>query len=130
MLVRRSRCKRRSPDDKIATVTRGGITMNRKIFLSAIAITILGSATILAQGQQQLPPAMSFFVAPNPTGAGNLGGIAGADQICQNAAQASGGLNFNHTWHAYLSQEQRGTTPRWMRAIALVPDPGTTPKLS
>jgi hypothetical protein len=48
--------------------------MNRKIFLSAIAITILGSATILAQGQQQLPPAMSFFVAPNPTGAGNLGG--------------------------------------------------------
>jgi len=24
----------------------------------------------------------------------------------------SGGLNFNHTWHAYLSQEQRGTTPR------------------
>ena len=27
-------------------------------------------------------------------------------------AQASGGLNFNHTWHAYLSQEQRGNTPR------------------
>jgi hypothetical protein len=55
---------------------------------------------------------MTFFIAENPTGTGNLGGIAGADRICQNAAQASGGLNFNHTWHAYLSQEQRSATPR------------------
>jgi hypothetical protein len=96
--------------------------MNRKPILSAIAITLLGSAALLAQAQQQPPqpaqppqplPAMTFFIAANPTGTGNLGGIAGADQICQNAAQASGGLNFNHTWHAYLSQEQRGTaTPR------------------
>ena len=86
--------------------------MNRNIVLSAIAITLLGSAALLAQGQQQPPPAMSFFVAANPTGTGNLGGIAGGDRICQNAAQASGGLNFNHTWHAYLSQEQRGATPR------------------
>jgi hypothetical protein len=55
---------------------------------------------------------MSFFITANPTGTGNLGGIAGADQICQNAATAAGGTNFNHTWHAYLSQEQRGGTPR------------------
>jgi hypothetical protein len=55
---------------------------------------------------------MTFFIAANPTGTGNRGGIAGADRIYQNAAQASGGLNFNHTWHAYLSQEQRGVTPR------------------
>ena len=86
--------------------------MKRKIVLPAIAITLLGSAAQLAQSQQQPPLAMTFFVAANPTGTGNLGGIAGADQICQNAAQASGGLNFNHTWHAYLSQEQRGATPR------------------
>jgi hypothetical protein len=82
------------------------------IALSAIAIALLGSAARWAHGQQQPPPAMTFFIAENPTGTGNLGGIAGADQICQNAAQASGGLNFNHTWHAYLSQEQRGATPR------------------
>jgi hypothetical protein len=89
--------------------------MNRKIILSAIAITLLGSAALLAQSQQQPPqppPPMTFFIAANPAGTGNLGGIAGADQICQNAAQASGGLNFNHTWHAYLSQEQRGAMPR------------------
>ena len=86
--------------------------MNRRIGLSAVAITLLGSAAQWAHGQQQPPTAMTFFIAQNPTGTGNLGGIAGADQICQNAAQASGGLNFNHTWHAYLSQEQRGATSR------------------
>ena len=86
--------------------------MNRKIVLSAIAVTLLGSAALLAQGQQQPPPAMSFFIAANPTGTGNLGGIAGADQICQNAAAGAGGTSFNHTWHAYLSQEQRGAAPR------------------
>jgi hypothetical protein len=86
--------------------------MSRSIALSAMSIILLGSAAQLAQSQQRPPPAMTFFVAANPTGTGNLGGIAGADQICQNAALASGGLNFNHTWHAYLSQEQRGATPR------------------
>jgi hypothetical protein len=86
--------------------------MNGKIVLSTIAVAFLGSAALLAQSQQQPLPAMSFFIAANPTGAGNLGGIAGADQLCQNAAQASGGLNFNHIWHAYLSQEQRGNAPR------------------
>jgi Collagenase NC10 and Endostatin len=86
--------------------------MNRTIALSAIAIALLGSPAQRAHGQQQPPPAMTFFIAQNPTGTGNLGGIAGADQICQNAAQAAGGLNFNHTWHAYLSQQQRGDQPR------------------
>jgi hypothetical protein len=83
--------------------------MNTKVILSTIAFTLLGSAAaVLAQGQQQMP--MSFFIAANPTGTGNLGGLEGADRICQNAAQAAGA--GNRTWHAYLSQEQRGTTPR------------------
>src|ERR1700688_2243018 len=86
--------------------------MNRKIVLSAVAITFLGSAALLAQAQQPAPPAMSFFIAANPTATGILGGIAGADKICQRAAAAAGGTNFNHTWHAYLSQEPRGGTPR------------------
>jgi hypothetical protein len=58
------------------------------------------------------PPVTTFFVADTPTGTGNLGGLAGADQICQNAAQTLGGPAATKTWHAYLSQEQRGTTPR------------------
>ena len=40
----------------------------------------------------------------------DLGGIAGADKICQDLAAAAGA--GNKTWHAYMSQEQRGNTPR------------------
>ena len=84
--------------------------MNRKIIFAALSMTLLGSAAVLAQGAQAPQMPMSFFVAANPTGTGNLGGLEGADRICQNAAAAVGA--GNRTWHAYLSQEQRGTTPR------------------
>jgi hypothetical protein len=52
---------------------------------------------------------MSFFVTSTVPGTGNLGGIAGADQICQNLAAAVGA--GNRTWHAYLSQTQQGNQP-------------------
>jgi hypothetical protein len=71
--------------------------MNRTIVVAAVAAGLLGSAALLAQAQQGGPPlptcdscVVGFFVADNPTGSGNLGGLAGADQICQNAAQALG----------------------------------------
>src|SRR6266446_723030 len=70
--------------------------MRRTIVLSAISITLLGSATLSAQAQQPppAPPAViSFFVAENPNQTGNLGGLAGADQMCQTQAQALGGQN-------------------------------------
>ena len=54
----------------------------------------------------------SFFVAENSNGTGNLGGLAGADQMCQSQAQALGGPAAAKTWHAYVSQEQRGNTPK------------------
>ena len=61
--------------------------MNKKsLLLSAIAVTILGSAaTVLAQGQAPAQPQapMSFFITSTVPGDGNLGGIAGADKICQ-----------------------------------------------
>src|SRR5499427_10783502 len=81
--------------------------MTRMIVLSAVAVGLLGSAAMLAQAQQQPPPInpqlASFFIADNPSGTGNLGGLAGADQICQNEAQALGGQAATRTWHAYLS---------------------------
>jgi hypothetical protein len=86
--------------------------MTRTIVLSTVAIAFLGSAAMLAQAQQPAPPPASFFVAENPNGTGNLGGLAGADQMCQSQAQALGGPAAAKTWHAYLSQEQRGTQPR------------------
>jgi len=90
--------------------------MTRTIALSTVALALLGSAAMLAQAQQQQPqmnPQLeSFFIAENPSGTGNLGGLAGTDQICQNEAQAIGGQAAARTWHAYLSQEQRGNQPR------------------
>jgi hypothetical protein len=82
------------------------------IVLSAIAMTLLGSAAVIAvQAAEQAPAQpMSFFVASTVPGTGNLGGLAGADAICQNLAQAAGA--GAKTWHAYLSQQAQGNAPR------------------
>jgi len=89
--------------------------MKRKIVLSTITVVLLGSAAILAQAQQQQPAInpdlATFFVADNPNGTGNLGGLAGADQMCQQQAQALGGRAAQRTWHAYLSVQQRANQP-------------------
>jgi hypothetical protein len=89
--------------------------MRRTIVLSALSITLLGSAALPAQAQPAppAPPAViSFFVAVNANQTGNLGGLTGADQMCQTQAQALGAPHAARTWRAYLSQEQRGNTPR------------------
>ncbi len=46
-----------------------------------------------------VPPTMSFFITSR-TGSANLGGLAGADQICQQLAAAQGS---KRRWAAYLS---------------------------
>jgi len=72
--------------------------MNKKpLAAAAIAILAVGGYAIA-----QSPAAnMSFFVtSSNPKG-GNLGGLAGADAVCQSLAQAAGA--GGKTWHAYLS---------------------------
>ena len=47
---------------------------------------------------------MSFFVTSTGSGKGaDLGGLAGADQHCQQLAQAAGA--GGKTWHAYLSTQ-------------------------
>jgi hypothetical protein len=54
--------------------------------------------TTSAQNQSQ----MSFFIASAGPGDGaNLGGLAGADKVCQTLAAAAGA--GSRTWHAYLS---------------------------
>jgi hypothetical protein len=80
--------------------------MSRQIVPSIIVVTLLGSAAVLAQGQGP-EHAMTFFVANTVPGSGNLGGLIGADRICQSLAQAHG--VGNHMWHAYLSAQ---TTPQ------------------
>jgi hypothetical protein len=70
----------------------------KSLAASVIAILSIGSQMAIAQ-----TPAtnMSFFVtSSNPKG-GNLGGLAGADAVCQELARAAGA--GTKTWHAYLS---------------------------
>jgi len=88
--------------------------MRRTILLSAAAALLLGSAAVLAQGQPATPPApppqlhgMSFFIAGAVPGTGNLGGLKGADKICQDLATAAGA--GAHLWHAYLSTQAQGS---------------------
>ena len=84
--------------------------MNKKTLLAAMGLTMLGSAAVLAQGQPAAPQKpMTFFIASTVPGTGNLGGLAGADRICQNLAMGAGA--GNHTWHAYMSQQAQGNEP-------------------
>ena len=69
--------------------------MSKKVLLAAIAVTLLGSAAVLAQGQPQGPQhPMTFFVAKG-TGTGNLGGIAGADSDVAGHELRIGGDNVD-----------------------------------
>jgi hypothetical protein len=62
-------------------------------------------------GQPAQPPQpMSFFVTSAGSGNGaNLGGLAGADRICQTLATAVG--RGDKTWHAYLSASAANGQP-------------------
>ena len=75
---------------------------HKKVLAVAAAVTsVIGAGLALAQ-----PPtgAMSFFLTSRGSGnGGNLGGLAGADRICQDLATAAG--HGDRTWHAYLSTQ-------------------------
>src|ERR1700687_719892 len=72
--------------------------------IAAIALSVLGSFLALAQQPAQAPPQpMSFFITSAGSGHGaNLGGLAGADRICQTLAATVGSTK---TWHAYMSTQ-------------------------
>src|SRR6516165_6872203 len=76
---------------------------------STMRFSALGLAGFLVVGASAVSSAqqaanMSFFVTSAGSGKGaDLGGLAGADRICQQLAQAAGA--GSHTWHAYLSTQ-------------------------
>ena len=76
----------------------------RKVLIVAspfVLSLLVASATPAQQNQ------MSFFVTSAGSGMGaNLGGLAGADKLCQTLAMAAGA--GNRTWHAYLSTQGAG----------------------
>jgi len=71
-------------------------------------LLLLGSLAMAQTPQPKAPPQpMSFFITSVGKGDGaNLGGLAGADQHCQNLATAAGA--GNRTWRAYLSTQGPG----------------------
>ena len=71
-----------------------------RIGAAAIALALGGAA--FAQAAD-----MTFFVSSTGSGKGaDLGGLAGADKLCQTLAAASGA--GNKMWHAYLSTQGAG----------------------
>ena len=80
--------------------------MKRSLFvLAAVSAIVAGSIAVTAQNPPAAP--MTFFVTSVGSGDGaNLGGLAGADAICQKLAAASGSPGAGgRMWHAYLSTQ-------------------------
>jgi hypothetical protein len=87
--------------------------MNTKRIAGVATLCVLGSCLAVAQdrgGKKGPPPQMSFFVTSEGGGKGaDLGGLAGADALCQRLAGASGQPGAGtKTWHAYLSTQGSG----------------------
>jgi hypothetical protein len=81
--------------------------MKQRIFLlAALAALALVSGhrdNSIGAASAQSNPAMNFFVSSAKSKTGNLGGLRGADRICQLLASAVG--LGDKSWHAYLSVE-------------------------
>jgi len=77
--------------------------MKNLIFTFLAVIVALLSLSWIA-GSQEQKSAMTFFITSVGSGKGaDLGGVAGADKLCQALAQAVGA--GNRTWRAYLSTD-------------------------
>ena len=84
-----------------------------RLIVIATGVAVLSSAFLAIAEQppaQQPQQPMSFFVTSAGSGKGaDLGGIAGADRICQTLASAAGGSG--KMWHAYLSASAANGQP-------------------
>ncbi|MGH7388511.1 MAG: hypothetical protein ACREM3_03530 [Candidatus Rokuibacteriota bacterium] len=76
--------------------------MGLSIFASVVVLSLGGSA-----GGQAQQAETTFFITSAGSGkGGDLGGLAGADKICQMLAQGAGAAGT--TWRAYLSTQGAG----------------------
>jgi hypothetical protein len=86
--------------------------MGRVFVVGMMTIAALAPAAFAQdKGKGKAPQQpMSFFVTSVGSGKGaDLGGLAGADQHCQQLAAAAGAGNM--TWHAYLSTQAANGQP-------------------
>jgi len=76
------------------------------LLAAAAATTVLAACGMMSGSKSD----MTFFVSSTGSGKGaDLGGLAGADQLCTNLANAAGASG--HEWRAYLSAVPAGSTP-------------------
>src|SRR5262245_12779726 len=82
--------------------------MKRTALLASVCgFAALAACSSMAQSDSK---GMSVFVTSAGSGKGaDLGGLKGADQICQTRASAAGA--GNRTWRAYLSADGSGGQP-------------------
>ena len=81
---------------------------------ACVALTAMACLVLIADRPANAQAAgTTFFVTSAGIGNGaNLGGIAGADNHCQELAQAAGANAFGvKTWHAYLSTQAADGKP-------------------
>jgi hypothetical protein len=80
-------------------------TMRFSVFVLVASMVFGASASAPAEQAN-----MTFFVTSAGSGKGaDLGGLAGADRICQSLAQVAGA--GSRTWHAYLSTQAADGQP-------------------
>ena len=80
----------------------------RRLLVQMAVLTMLSLITNFTLAQSS--PETSFFItSAGPGNGANLGGLAGADQHCQNLAAAVGA--GQKTWRAYLSTTAAGDQP-------------------
>src|SRR4029453_336382 len=99
---RHATCSWREKERRIAetrSIVRS-IDMNTRIKWLALAVVVMTLTALASFGVSAQQNQMSFFVTSAGSGNGaNLGGVAGADKICQNLAAAAGA--GNRMWRAY-----------------------------
>ena len=80
--------------------------MRRRLALLALVPAVVASCSrdSNATAPTQTASPMTFFVTSAKSATGNLGGLRGADNICQTLASAAGA--GGRTWRAYLSVER------------------------
>ena len=77
------------------------------LLAATAAGTVLAACGMMSGGSKS---DMTFFVSSTGSGKGaDLGGLAGADQLCTSLANAAGASG--HEWRAYLSAVPAGSTP-------------------
>jgi hypothetical protein len=83
--------------------------MNKRLCVPGIIFLCAMSAPAQQPPNAPPPMPMSFFITSSGSGKGaDLGGLAGADQICQRLAAAVGSTK---TFHAYLSTQAADGKP-------------------